>query len=618
MGQFSPQRQAKGTRAFPFLGLTHNFTRLAIAPRLSPGTTGRDLYFDCEGAKFQLLTIFTCMQYFSSLERLRLAQASGIRPKSSSGKSHHYAPTGSSSISPKSPRPILIQRNSSYFKSPSLRRSRKTPSPTCDAVSPSDAQWFLRLPDKIQQKHFTREERLLLSGQSEAFIPDAADERVIRSFFQQGREANRSVPTLSTSSSSSVSTRSTCEGEHFVDQTSDMDESDFDGFRWIENDDDHDLASTLHLDDYHEFMNQAAEPSPAPAKRRPSFRRALSVSSLPYGGNLPKPLGANQTTSTPSSSMPQSQGTHGRQRSCSYLRTVNHNKNTSITKNDLEPSAVHYTDPNARLKLRVYLASPQKFDEAIEFGFPSMEDKENLHSLPKSRRSLSRNHNTTTCTTYLYDDSPSIFDALDDDDDDDDDGGSYYEEDTSDAVSLPGPSSPYTPLDIQFPDTYLLSSSEITSKETSHAKLPTITTTTTSCTDLSITTSSTALFSRPTVRHNFDKDDPYMQALSGCGREMTLHMTLTRPDLRGDGSELTPGRAAVAAAAGSGRKGPYIIRPRITPLGTGVDDDPLALEHLQLSEGVTGDIWDTLPLPKENSLCKRMWKIVSGKGPCCS
>lgn len=40
----------------------------------------------------------------------------------------------------------------------------------------------------------------------------------------------------------------------------------------------------------------------------------------------------------------------------------------------IDPAAAHYQDPDARLKLRLYLASPHKFDEAVAFGFPSIEE----------------------------------------------------------------------------------------------------------------------------------------------------------------------------------------------------------------------------------------------------
>ena len=70
-------------------------------------------------------------------------------------------------------------------------------------------------------------------------------------------------------------------------------------------------------------------------------------------------------------------------------------------------------------------------------------------------------------------------------------------------------------------------------------------------------------------------------------REMTLRMTLTRPDLRADEKALyEPSR--------------------------GDTHDPLALEHLPPSGGAA-DIWDTLPPVKEGGVLKRVWRKVSGK-----
>ena len=43
------------------------------------------------------------------------------------------------------------------------------------------------------------------------------------------------------------------------------------------------------------------------------------------------------------------------------------------------------------MKLRVYLASPHKFDEAVEFGFPSTEQPNSPTSPPKRVDSLPRN-----------------------------------------------------------------------------------------------------------------------------------------------------------------------------------------------------------------------------------
>lgn len=507
-------------------------------------------------------------QCFSSLERLRLAQAAS-RPKTSSGRSSHGIIKTPSS--PRSLRPSLSRRNSSYFRSSPLLRSRnKIPSPTTDTFSPSDAQWFLRLPEKVQRKHFTPEERWLLSGLPETVLPDAADERVYKSIYQLSREANRSVPTLRASSASSVSSMSTFDAELEPDADSAiaMDDADFDGFRWIENDDDHDLASTL--DPYHAFINNTVEHTSKPTKRTPSFRRALSMTSLPFGPahNAAKPTRTQLPTPITSTAVPQlppletihhrvRHSTHSHSSSRpGHLLPIHHNRTPS---NPIEPCATHYTDPSARLKLRVYLASPQKFDEAIEFGFPSMEDKENM---PLSRPSLTRSHRTAPSSiqkTFLDDSNPSIFDALDDPD----------EDETS---SLPERGSPYTPVGVHPTDTYLLSPSEAPSSS-----------------------ASTLIFPKPipqqkTLRHNIEFEDP---AYSGRDREMTgtremtLRMTLTRPDLRADG------------------------QARYDP-SSGKGNDPLALAHLPTS--AKPDIWDSCPPVKEGGVLKRVWRKVSGKG----
>ena len=92
-----------------------------------------------------------------------------------------------------------------------------------------------------------------------------------------------------------------------------------------------------------------------------------------------------------------------------------HGASESIS--SIDPSATHYQDPEARLKLRVYLASPQKFDEAIEFGFPSIEgvstiaDKENRHPRKISReKNACRSPLAEKTETFLDDDNISLSD----------------------------------------------------------------------------------------------------------------------------------------------------------------------------------------------------------------
>ena len=469
-------------------------------------------------------------QYFSSLERLRLAQHCNAKTRAASLSSACVT----KGVCKRDTRPTLGRRNSSYFKNPTIRR--KPPSPTSDTFSQSDAQWFLRLPPKVQRGHFTKEERDLLSGHLDLVVPDAADQTYERKLYKLSQEANRSVPTLRPSSSSTLSSISTFDLHDPIDSAIDMDES----VIWFDDDNEVDLDSKLQLDDYHQFINKAAEHKRSPAGRGPSFRRALSLSSLPFGT---KPL---QSPVPPTPPLPVDVQQQTSRRRSSQVQSPTHVKQPSVPA--IETSTRHYQDPEARLKLRVYLASPQKFDEAIEFGFPSLEDKE---SLSLHRPSLSRSHNTAPCKTFLHDDCPSLFDALDSTDDNDE------------TTSLPERDYPYTPVDDKFhSDATLLSPSDAASSG-----------------------SGSTLFTKPAykpvIRHN-QGSEPFAQLLAGS-REMTLRMTLTRPDLRADE------KALYASTTG---------------------DDPLALEHLPPAKKEE-DIWDSLP--KDRNVVKRIWRRVSGR-----
>lgn len=126
----------------------------------------------------------------------------------------------------------------------------------------------------------------------------------------------------------------------------------------------------------------------------------------------------------------------------------------------IDSEATYYQDPEARLKLRVYLASAQKFDEAVEFGFPSSKD-----GRPATSHTGGHSH------TLLQDES-----FLDDDDD--------------------KRVSPYN------------HSAKRLSRSTSGSPL------------------------KPTLMAG------HYPLTSPGNREMTLRMTLTRPDLRADESQL--------------------------------------------------------------------------------
>lgn len=162
-----------------------------------------------------------------------------------------------------------------------------------------------------------------------------------------------------------------------------------------------------------------------------------------------------------------------------------HNPKASVTSIDV--AAAHYQDPEARAMLRTCLASPQKFDEAVEFGFPAVD----------ASNGLSRRTSTRLSHRVLSDDNDKLKTFLSDD------RSSTYSED----LSMPDPESPKTP--------------QILDKDSIQAlELP------------------------------FDFDERQFKLADGYlhapahSREMTLRMTLTRPDLRAQEDQMYGWQAA--------------------------------------------------------------------------
>jgi len=340
----------------------------------------------------------------------------------------------------------------------------------------ADSQWFHSLPPKIQQTHFSREEQIFFhhGGRCGSVILDAADEVLYRLDHQrQAGLSPRASPSEAMLMSSSSFIANSESSDDPVDSAVDMGESResfYDSFRWLDEDGDLDLS----LDDYHAHV---VDTVPAPKKsprRKPSFRRTLSFTSMYLGRNSTSNANQRVTRSSQSSNVPSSFGPQVNRFSTSrpassnrVPRHVSHGSTSSI-----DPCAQYYQDPEARLKLRVYLASPQKFDEAIEFGFPSLDDKENVR--PKRPLGEPRRRTHESARTFLDDG---------DNDDDDDDSPSIHEtasqsgRDRSDETDDPGV---------------------------------------------------------PGTRKSSKPSRPLTTCVQGSGRnrEMTLKMTLTRPDLR--------------------------------------------------------------------------------------
>lgn len=328
------------------------------------------------------------------------------------------------------------------------------------------------------------------------------------------------------------------------------DESDiinaYDPFRWL----DEESELDLRLDDYHANPPGSFLHSPTSSGRRPSFRRRISNSKLPFGG-------PRNSVSVPGSPIrehraaPSTRNHEAKRSRTLSLVPGSRQSSTAATlvEGHQDPNACYYQDPDARLKLRVYLASPQKFDEAIEFGFPSLErdrvrtplsGKENQSPFGPRKDSKDSWRNKLgvgvdgTGATFLNDDDEMIFGEDDD-------------------ISM-DPDSPKTPLEMG--DTYnnLGRHRSLTSNNNSHIRFASKGSSSSGSARASRERNSEERdyshlgITKPTLHKRAETDGflssasssseartNYMQQQIGPGnREMTLRMTLTRPDLRTD------------------------------------------------------------------------------------
>jgi hypothetical protein len=246
----------------------------------------------------------------------------------------------------------------------------------------------------------------------------------------------------------------------------------------------------------------------------------------------------------------------------------NHNRSRSVTahlarpSNDsaiaaFDPAAVHYQDPEARSKLRKYLASPQKFDEAVEFGFPSRPPP----AQPEETETFKhRSTSANDAQTFLKDDVISFIDRYDEDSGEDDD----------DDLSSNGTNSPVTPgatgdIDSAFRCASSGTRSLFSSLDSNN--LP------------------------PLNLVSFKYRQPPDVDFPINNREMTLRMTLTRPDLRAPEEELYGWQGAT---------GP----------------DPLALEELPApTDDVTGEHGAfAVKSQRSSGVLKRIFSYVKSNG----
>lgn len=462
---------------------------------------------------------FCRRKYFSSLERLQIRQHS---------LDDQHA----------SERSLSSRASSSVPFRPSLTGIQRRTCKADDAlhsfeVSQQELDFFFSLPEKLRKVHYSREEQAVLLGRCEqAFLPFDYDfERAQQRFsdfhfgfqrdpYHTSERGRPRSPSRSASETSSVSPSRS-----------------FSRLSAQEKDDAE--SSLFYLDIMRPIPSK--RPTSATAVRR---TMSLTASSMQYSSS------SAVLTGHPCGFTTAPGLTHQRAHSSSLSgRRSSHTPTPPV----YDPEATHYRDPEARKKLRTYLASPQKFDEAIEFGFPSTagEDSVTPHFQLPPIRSHSRKF-SRDMQTFLRDGKLSFFE--------DKDIGNDNQGLESDEDSVPDMlESPTTPSSTGH-------SFRSHARQISHSKL---------CND----------------------DSPLSPLHPSAGhlnREMTLRMTLTRPDLRADDDQLYGWQAT---------------SPKVTK------DDPLALEDLVFSDDMTGTkgAFYVKPKPRGN-LVTRMLKRANLKG----
>ncbi|KAL4802633.1 hypothetical protein BDV18DRAFT_164035 [Aspergillus unguis] len=152
-----------------------------------------------------------------------------------------------------------------------------------------------------------------------------------------------------------------------------MEDSFYESFRWLDEETDIDLS----LDHYPQKVAMSSSPSSSFQRCRASFRRTLSIRSINHSRKSTSL--ASYRRAPVSSPMAESHSafTNISSRRSSISRPMTRSKIRHMSQSSIstiDPSAQYYHDPEARLKLRVCLASPKSFDEAIEFGFPAVKE----------------------------------------------------------------------------------------------------------------------------------------------------------------------------------------------------------------------------------------------------
>jgi hypothetical protein len=127
-----------------------------------------------------------------------------------------------------------------------------------------------------------------------------------------------------------------------------------------------------------------------------------------------KPFHAAKSSVSSTVAMPTLPFAHSRDKSRAGTIGGTSRPSVDTTITAIDPDAMYYQSPEARSKLRQYLISPQKFDEALAFGFPSTPTTIDTPGLEEDGTHRKFSTTSTDTKTFLKDDTISLSDRPDD------------------------------------------------------------------------------------------------------------------------------------------------------------------------------------------------------------
>ena len=486
---------------------------------------------------------------------------------------------GSSLTGSRPSTPVDAARSSTSM---SRRRSRTYERPCGERLTPSEAQWFLSLPDRARKVLFSDHEQAAMIIQCEDVLQKLClrSVRRLKHLQQLGCTDEDAVAILlGRKAFKPVYTEPAL--VHDVGQRKN-------------------LAKDNKLQTRSRTFPDADQPKKGGLKRR-CCRRTRSSSILRSSSSAPRREVQSESTTMndPEPMMlfarPSQDGPKPRTRSQTTSSSDSHDMAQSTGS---KPK--YYQDPEARLKLKTYFSSEQKFDELLRFGFPaSPQVADEPQETDQSSTSDAQTHSETlsgtesrraseTYTRFMQSDNHSVLSDVPSAEFDKDGAGSDRSSDDFEG--------PATPVDTT--DTYLRYAGQLKSKysvvditrpNSRDRELPPLP---------PLPPPPALALAAPSSRPDSAKTEPAANAnrtspviessghkpSSGASnerREMTLKISLTRPDLRQPETAKKSGCAdSNASSTTHSRKSSKCESPK---------KDPLALQELPVvSDNVTG------------------------------